>query len=1089
MLPYYEDHEPGTGRREPRAAFTSDAGRLSLNGRWLFRLSPSPDRAPLDFLAPEPPGDGWSELPVPSHWVLHGHDTPRYTNTAYPFPIDPPHVPDDNPTGDHRLEFPLPGTWRREGAVLRFEGVDSCFRVWLNGHELGTSKGSRLPAEFEAGQALRPGRNVLAVRVHRWSSGSYLEDQDMWWLPGIFRDVTLLERPEGCVDDFFVHAAYDHTTGRGTLRVDTDAPALLTVPGLGITDRPAGETTTLDHVEPWTAETPHLYDALLTTPNERIPLRIGFRTVAIRDGRLTVNGAPLLLRGVNRHEHDPDRGRALDLATMRRDVELMKRHNINAVRTSHYPPHPAFLDLCDELGLWVVDECDLETHGFIHADWRGNPADDPRWEPMLLDRMRRTVERDKNHPSVVVWSLGNESHHGSGFRALAEWTRARDGSRPLHYERDRTYRHSDFYSLMYAPVPEVERIGRAEEEAPPETYGDPAVEARRRSLPFLLCEYAHAMGNGPGSLAAYQRAFEEHPRCAGGFVWEWIDHGFRRRTADGREYFAYGGDFGDRPNGGNFCIDGLVFPDRTPSPGLIEYKKAIEPVAVTGDPARGFLTFRNRHDFRDLAHLRFTWTLEDEGKPVAEGELKVPHVPARQEAEIPAPALPLPEVPRGELWLTVRAELAADQPWAPAGHEVAWTQFPVPPSTPDPTQLPTPVQSWTQISKPAQSPDPSPAPAPFPDPAPFPPSDSTPAPARRPAERPGPRFRTPSDAPPLPAGDGIALGGGEFDPRTGRLRALGALRLQGPSLDIWRAPTDNDIGMGPNSAVKDWRRAGLDRMEHRTVSVTPAPGRIEVETRIAPAGRDRVLHTRYVWTAEETGALRLTVHVVPEGPWEGLTLPRLGVRLALPAAYEHVRWFGKGPGEAYPDSQEAARVGLFDATVDELQTPYVVPQENGHRAAVRWAELSRASRESGADSGWGSGAGGGSGPASGLASAIGLRIEGAPHFGLTARRWTTEDLEAARHPTDLVPRDRVFVHLDLAHHGLGSASCGPGPLPEHQLRPTETTFELLFRTATDLQTATERRTATEPRPVTEPRSRTEPRPLTGLSSQAEPRPQ
>ncbi|MGO4424356.1 glycoside hydrolase family 2 TIM barrel-domain containing protein, partial [Streptomyces sp. MCAF7] len=306
--------------------------------------------------------------------------------------------------------------------------------------------------------------------------------------------VTLLERPEGGIDDFFVHADYDHRSGRGLLRVDTDASALLTVPELGIAGNPAGVPLTVPGVEPWSAETPKLYEGWLATDAERVRLRIGFRTVAIRDGRLTVNGAPVLLRGVNRHEHDPDHGRALSLATMREDLLLMKRHNINAVRTAHYPPHPAFLDLCDELGLWVVEECDIETHGFIHAAWHGNPADDLRWRPMLLDRMRRMVERDKNHPSVVTWSLGNESHHGRNFAALADWTRTRDPARPLHYERDRTYRHSDLYSLMYAPVDEVARIGRHEEQPPPETAAESALEHRRRALPFLLCEYAHAMG-------------------------------------------------------------------------------------------------------------------------------------------------------------------------------------------------------------------------------------------------------------------------------------------------------------------------------------------------------------------------------------------------------------------------------------------------------------------------------------------------------------------------------------------------------------------------------------------------------------------
>ncbi|MDT0444718.1 glycoside hydrolase family 2 TIM barrel-domain containing protein [Streptomyces johnsoniae] len=956
MPSYFEDLTPGTGLRRPRAAFTSDAGRLSLTGTWLFRLSATAEGAPLDFLGPEPPPGGFTELPVPSHWVLHGHGVPRYTNTAYPFPIDPPHVPDDNPTGDHRLAFDLPAGWRTADSVLRFEGVDSCFRVWLNGQCLGTAKGSRLPAEFDAGPALRPGPNVLAVRVHRWSSGSYLEDQDMWWLPGIFREVALLERPVGGVDDFFVHAGYDHVTGRGTLTVDTGAPALISVPELGIEDLPAGREATGLAVEPWTAETPRLYDGHLTTHGERVPLRLGFRTVAITGGLLTVNGTPLLLRGVNRHEHDPDHGRALSVATMRADLLLMKRHNVNAVRTAHYPPHPAFLDLCDELGMWVVDECDIETHGFIHADWRGNPADDPRWEPMLLDRMRRMVERDKNHPSVVVWSLGNESHHGRNFGVLADWTRSRDPGRPLHYERDRSYRHSDFYSLMYTPVDEVERIGRREEAVPPETADDPELEARRRALPFLLCEYAHAMGNGPGSLAAYQRVFERYPRCQGGFVWEWIDHGFRRRTADGREYFGYGGDFGDHPHGGTFCIDGLVFPDRTPSPGLAELKKVFQPVTVELAGAR--LRVANRHAFRDLSHLRFTWTLEDDGRRVAAGELPVPRVPAGQAAELPVPRLP---AAAGEGWLTVRAELAGDEPWAAAGHEVAWAQFAVS------------------------------------------------APAARPVG-PGRAARR--------RGDVIALGAGLFDARTGVLGRLGPLALDGPRLDIWRAPTDNDRGMGANSVAREWHRAGLDRMEHRTVSVAPREDRLVVEARVAAAGTERALRVRYTWTAAGPD-LRLEVHVVPEGPWDDLPLPRLGVRLTLPADCDAVRWFGRGPGEAYPDSREAARVGLFATTVAGLQTPYVVPQENGHRAEVRWAELGGPRHR--------------------------LRIEGAPHFGLTARRWTTGDLAAARHPTDLVERDRVYVNLDLAHHGLGSASCGPGPLPEHRLIPTETAFALLFR--------------------------------------------
>ncbi|WP_320783056.1 glycoside hydrolase family 2 TIM barrel-domain containing protein [Streptomyces sp. CRN 30] len=961
-LPYWADLSPGSGRLPPRA-WTASCGarRLTLDGTWSFRLSPAAD-APLDFLGEGGPAahdTAWSPLPVPSHWVLHGHGIPRYTNTAYPFPIDPPHVPDANPTGDHHRVFHLPDDWRRPGSVLRFDGVDSCFKVWLNGRELGTSKGSRLPAEFDAGDALRPGRNDLAVRVHRWSSGSYLEDQDMWWLPGVFRDVTLLEHPEGALRDHFTHAAYDHEHGTGTLRVDTDVPALLDLPGLGVHAHPADRPLTLPGVTPWSAERPHLYAGTLTPAGggPAVPLRIGFRTVAMRDGRFTVNGVPVLLRGVNRHEHDPHRGRALDLATMRHDVLLMKRHNINAVRTAHYPPHPAFLDLCDELGLWVVDECDIETHGFVHADWAGNPADDPRWLPMLLDRMRRTVERDKNHPSVVVWSLGNESHHGANLGTLAAYTRERDPSRPLHYERDRTYRHSDFYSLMYAPVDEVDRIGRHEEKAPAGTADDPALEERRRRLPFLLCEYAHAMGNGPGSLTDYQRALERHPRCAGAFVWEWIDHGIARTDEQGRPYFAYGGDFGDTPHGGTFCVDGLLFPDRTPSPGLLAYKKAAEPVGITLDPAAALIRVHNRHDVRDLAHLTFRWSLEADGKRVAEGEVAVGDVPPRGTAETALPELP--DTGAGEAWLTVRAVLTADEPWAPAGHEVAWAE----------ARVPT---------------------------------------AGAPVTAGGPRRR--SD-------------GAEFDTRSGVLREFAGTGLAGPHLDIWRAPTDNDRGMGDNSVLRRWRAAGLDRLVVRTEHVEATPERVTAESRHAPDGLPHGLRVRHTWT-RDGDALRLTVDVVPEGPWEGLTLPRAGVRFTLPARHDRVRWFGKGPGEAYPDSEDAVHTGLFTADVAALQTPYVVPQENGRRAAVRWAELLD--------------------PATGR----GLRVEAADPgrpFGLTVRPWSTAELEAAAHPHDLTPGDRLHLHLDAGQYGLGSASCGPGPLERHRLPARPWRLELRLR--------------------------------------------
>ncbi|WP_175409879.1 glycoside hydrolase family 2 TIM barrel-domain containing protein [Streptomyces sp. TRM64462] len=962
-MTYYEDVAPGTGTLPPRAWYAaSDAARLSLNGTWRFRLSPTADAEDTSFADPGHDTRRWDEIAVPGHWMLQGggrHGAPAYTNVVYPFPVDPPRVPTENPTGDHVRVFDLPGGWPEGGqdggdAVLRFDGVESCARVWLNGEELGEFKGSRLPHEFAVGRLLRPSGNVLAVRVHQWSSGSYLEDQDQWWLPGIFRDVTLLHRPDGAAGDFFVHASYDHVSGDGTLRVDSAVPGRILVPALGI-DAATGAPVSVP-VRPWTAETPVLYDAELVTPGERVPLRVGFRSVYVEDGVIKVNGKRILFRGVNRHEFHQDHGRAVDADTMRADLLLMKRHNINAVRTSHYPPHPAFLDLCDELGFWVIDECDLETHGFVDLGWRRNPVDDDRWTPALLDRAARMVERDKNHPSVVMWSLGNECGTGAGLTAMAEWIRDRDPDRLVHYEGDLSCADTDVYSRMYADHTEVALIGRRE---------DPGPE-RRRDLPFILCEYAHAMGNGPGGLAEYQRLFETYERCQGGFVWEWIDHGFRHP----RLGHAYGGDFGEELHDGNFVCDGLVFPDRRPSPGLIEYKKVIEPVRIEGDGAIGTVRITNLHDFADLSHLAFVWSYEVEGRTVEAGDLAV--VPAAlapgasAEVKLPAP----PAAGRGaETQWTVQAVLAEDTAWAPQGHVVAWGQVPV----------------AAAPARPAATGD---------------------APHR------GDRL--------------ITLGPASFDARTGALRTVGGVDITtAPRLDVWRAPTDNDLGAPWQPDERYgllWRELGLHRTRERLDAVELTGDALVVRTRVAPAATDLALLTTYTWTGL-VDRLRLTVSVRPEGDWK-LPLPRLGVRFGLPSAYGDARWFGGGPGEAYPDTRAASMLGLWHATVDELQTPYVRPQENGARADVRWAEL----RGGHAGAGWGAG----------------LRVEGEPPFWFTARRWTSEHLDAAQHGPDLVPGDTVWVNLDHAQHGIGSQSCGPGVLPQHRLEATPATFTFTF---------------------------------------------
>jgi beta-galactosidase len=951
---YWEDVRPARGVRPARSWLDTDAPRMSLSGTWSFRLSPRAVAA-SDFATDGYAYDGWSAITVPSHWQLEGHGKPAYTNKLYPFPVDPPRVPDDNPTGDYLRSFDVPDGWPDAPIVLRFEGIDSCARVWLNGEELGVTSGSRLPSEFDVTSVVRRDRgNVLAVRVHQWSSGSYLEDQDMWWLSGIFREVSLLCRPVGGLDDVFVHADYDHGTGTGTLLVDSSVPARVAVPELNL-EFATGELIEVGAVQPWSAEVPRLYAATVTSAGEIVSVRLGFRRVAIIDDVFTVNGQRVLFRGVNRHEFDPDTGRTVSDDVMLQDVLLMKQHNINAVRTSHYPPHPRFLELCDEYGLYVIDECDLETHGFVPegagvvAD---NPAEDPRWEGELVDRMSRTVERDKNHPCIVMWSLGNESGSGRNLAAMAQWSRERDASRPLHYERDWTARDVDVYSRMYTTHAEVELIGRHEEEP----LDDPELDARRRRMPFILCEYAHAMGNGPGGLADYQQLFETYPRCQGGFVWEWIDHGLRTHSADGVEFFAYGGDFGEPLHDGNFVADGLLFPDRTPSPGLLEFKKVVEPVRILAPDGRQ-LSIENHYEVRDLSHLRFDWSLEEEGRPVAGGSLDVPATAAGDTSVVARPVLP---PATGESWLTVRAVLAADEPWAGAGHEIAWAQFLV----------------------------------------------SAPAPA---VARTSEVVRETTDE--------VSVGPGVFTD-DGQLIRVGDLDVTSPRLDVWRAPIDNDRSFSRDPQEILWRQIGLDRMQHRVDGVTVADDEVVVRTRVAPAATTLGLGVTYRWSAPDD-ALLLQVDVTPEGDWP-CPLPRLGVRMGLPAELTRVEWFGQGPGEAYADSALAARVGRFSTTIDEWQTPYVFPQENGQRAGVRWASIT-------ADDG------------------SGLLVEGRPTVGLTVRRWPSEDLDVARHTSDLVPRDRVWLNIDVAQNGLGTASCGPGVLPSYRLEAAPTSFAVALR--------------------------------------------
>ena len=917
-------------------------------------------------MEPEFLDDTWDSIKVPGSWQIEGlrdragdllppgewrYGAPAYTNHPYPFPLDVPHVPEENPTGEYRVQFDVDevgaSDWR-----LRFEGVDSHFTVWVNGIELGWSTGSRLPSEFDVTNALRDGSNVVAVRVHQWSAGSYLEDQDMWWISGIFRSVSLRELPVGGISDVQVHAHYDHRNGTGTLRVDIEAPpavleaATVCIEELDIVGK-VGSDIVVPRVRPWSAEIPDLYTVTVTTPAETIAVRTGFRTVSVTDEQILINGRAIRFKGVNRHEWDPDTGRTLDEGSMRAEIELMKRHHINAVRTAHYPPDPLFLELCDEYGLWVIDECDLETHGFHKVDWVNNPSDDSRWEEAYLDRIRRTVERDKNHPSVIIWSLGNESGTGQNLAAMARWVRERDPHRLIHYEHDYASRYVDVYSGMYMHPDEVHSIGVGAEEP----TADPTDDLHRRSLPFILSEYGHAMGNGPGGLAEYERLFDVHRRLSGGFVWEWMDHGVRQVTQDGHEYFAYGGDFGETLHDGNFIADGLCFPDRTPSPGLAEYAAVIAPIRVT--VGEDTILIENRYDFLDTSAVRFTWRLTRGGREVSAGPLPVPTIHARSTVEVGLPEDAIIERPSGEWWLDVIATVDERQSRGTA-HVLGRGQ--------------------RLLARP---------------------------------HRPSPRPAAPAVA---TTGGGWQLGPAEFD-ANGLLHAIDGMQMTGPWADLWRAPTDNDLSKRGQAA--DWMHRGLHRLMHRTQSVQVNGSEFAVTVVSMPAGLDAGVRTTYRWSSDGR-RLSLRARIEPHGRHggENHTWPKVGLRFALLEPVTSIAWFGRGPGEAYPDSDSATWTGRFEASLADLQTPYVHPQENGNLAHLRELTLN------GERGPW-------------------LRVSqvgNEPGFHATVRPWTAEALTAAAHTTDLVPDEKCWMTLDAAVSGIGSASCGPDTFEPYLLR-------------------------------------------------------
>ncbi|MDZ7346701.1 MAG: DUF4981 domain-containing protein, partial [candidate division KSB1 bacterium] len=874
----------------------------SLNGQWRFKFLVSPDQAPTDFHVPDYPDQKWDLLSVPSNWQLHGYGRPHYTNIKYPFPANPPFVPHDyNETGLYRTSFTLPEEWKGQEIFIRFEGVASAFYLYVNGSFVGYSEDSMLPAEFCLTPYVKEGKNVLAAKVINWSDGSYLEDQDFWRLGGIFRDVRLIARPQVFLRDFFVTTDLnnDYTVAdvrirawisnrsaksakvrlRATLHEGFDAETTLVV--AADRESTADLIGRLDRPRLWSAEIPNLYILTLELLDEKgqvleaVSQKIGVREIEMRKGQLLVNGRAVYFKGVNRHEIQPDCGRAVTEETMIKDILLMKRHNINAVRTSHYPNHPRWYELCDEYGIYLIGEANVEAHE-LWSDRRIYLDEKPEWEKAFVTRGTAMVQRDKNHPSVIIWSMGNETGFGTHFDTMYREMKKIDPTRPIHYEsRTPAYIHGlskyDIISTMYASLDGILDLA-----------------AQDTTRPVILCEYAHSMGNSTGNLRKYWDLFESHPRIQGAFIWDFVDQGLYKKTEDGRLFFAYGGDFGDIPNDGNFCCNGIVNPDRTPQPAMEEVKKVFQFVKVKPiDLYAGILAVQNTFEFRNLNFLTLEWQLCTPFRVIKSGKIDRLDIPPQETRPVQLGHLYEAMKSDAPCYLNIDFKLKNDMPWAPAGYVLAGEQF---------------VFPFVEKQK----------------------------------EKPLLPMQVKEEK------NHLLLSGGNwslvFDKQKGELTSW---RLDGvemlaaaPRINIWRAPTDNDDGGGERSFGAQWRKAGLNAAQWQAGSVQLEKNKfgatLKVTGRLRAAGGDLPAQVTYAIAGdgEITVSVKLTV------PESIPTLPRVGMEWRLRKDLEQVKWLGRGPHENYIDRKESARFGLYDLNVHDLYFPYVKPQENGNRSDV-----------------------------------------------------------------------------------------------------------------------------------------------------------
>lgn len=959
----------------------------NLNGVWKFMFLDAPEYSPEGFFNSDFDVTKMDDITVPGNWQLQGYGKMHYSDLWYNFPINPPYVPTENPTGIYKRTFFVEESYRNKKIIIRFCGVDSAYHLWINGKEVGYSKVARNESEFDITDLIRVGEeNDVTVRVYQWSDGTYLEDQDMWWESGIFRDVELIGVPKDGINDYKVIADLDDEYKNGIFKVEA---FLRTTKEVNVTFElvDAGENTVftktvvakegkacidevIADVNHWTAETPYLYKLFMTVEDdgqiiEVIPQNVGFRNIRLNGETFLVNGVAIKFKGVNRHDYSPQNGRVVSREEIEKDIILMKQFNINAIRTSHYPNSYYLYDLCDEYGMYLIAETDLECHGFeLTGDYKWI-TDDPSWELAYVSRMTRMIERDKNHPAIIFWSLGNESAFGCNFRKMTDVAHEMDPTRLVHYEGDFDVESADVYSTMYTWI-----------ENPKKPYLMKDIIEKSKK-PHIHCEYCHAMGNGPGNLKDYQDLVYAHDKLQGGFVWEWFDHGIESFTESGEKYYRYGGDFGDDPSNKDFCIDGLIMPDRTPSPGLYEYKKVIEPITTTAvDIQKGIINLLSRYDFANLDRFNLVYKVMEDDVILQTGFMAVPSIEARANKDITLPYdLSVIKVkPGAHYYVNISYQLREDTSYASSGHELATAQF----------ELPL-YKEGIMV-------------------------------------RPEGILNVEKEHTTLHVkGANFSL---DFNLVNGNLMNIVRDGMQvlskGPRLTLWRAPISNDMEI-----IDKLKKVYFLHLEHEVVMnidyhMEGNILKVEVDTINSTTNSAWHFKTKYVYTVCPSGDILIDVEGTPSGRVDLAPdmLPRIGVSMHLDKSMEHVRYFGMGPGENYADSKEAAQMGLYANTVDGLFTNYVIPQENGNHMGCKWVSMTN-------DRGMGL-----------LASTEG-------DFNFSASWYEDKDLDDAKHTCDLVKRDYIVFNVDYKQNALGTNSCGQWQLDKYRAKFED--FKLSFR--------------------------------------------